>query len=146
MKKWLPWIAVILCIVLLVAIIFGAITFIKMINKTAANNNTSEFLPVETYFSSKWAGFEVSVYDAQAECLVLQKQLDATYEQACEFGEECFEELALGHIDTMQTMKAGCFVSCGVALLQISVNGISSDGRVIYTVYDNGKMTACWKN
>lgn len=143
MKKWLPWIALVLCASLLAAIIFGIFRFLKL---TGAKNQTAEPLDVGEYFAETWQGFTVKSFDnnnGHAE-IVLEKNLDVSYELARDFGKESYEELALGHVETMQIMRAGCLASCGVALQTITVNGISSDGQVIYTVKNDGTLTACW--
>lgn len=145
MKKWLPWAVLAVCAILLAAIIFSVVRFVKLMNGADADSRKGATPSVEEYFESSWQGFSFVAYDSQAQCVLLQKQLDVTYEQACSFGRECYEELALGHVDTMQTMRSGCSAACHMELLEIKISGISSDGEVIYTVYDDGRLTACWE-
>lgn len=141
MKKLLPWIALLLCAGLLAAVIIGIFGFIKL---TKSKQETVELLSVEEYFAESWQGFALKSCDDNAGTIVLEKQLNVTYEQACAFGKDSYEELALGHVETMQIMRAGCMAECGVNLHSITVNGISSDGQVIYTVKNDGSLTACW--
>lgn len=145
MKKWLPWVALILCALLLAAVIFGVIKFVVLMNK--ANEQPGENKQsVEAYFEDTWDGFSLVQYDSEAKTVTMQKTLDVTYEQACSFGKECYEELALGHADTMKIMQNGCAASCGVQLRKLTVEGLSSDGQVIYSVTDDGSLTACWED
>lgn len=145
MKKWIPILAVLLCAVLLIAVIVGILQITKLMNQTPNQDEQTELLTVEAYFETAWPKFTPVAYDSQAQCVMLQKQLDVSFEQAESFGKECYEELALGHVDTMQLMLRGCKESCGVELNEISVSGLSSDGKIIYTVFDSGSMTACWE-
>lgn len=146
MKKWLPWAALALCALSLAGIIFGLLRFVGLFNRSEDGKAQKEPISVEEYFKTTWQGFSLTEYDSETQRVTLQKELDVTYEQACSFGKDCYEEMALGHIDTMQTMKYGCAVSCGAELKTLTVNGISSDGKEIYTVSDDGSLTACWED
>ena len=100
---------------------------------------------MDAYFADAWEGFRLVSYDSAQVSVVLEKTLNVTFEQACSFGKESYEDLALGHVQTMQIMRSGCMASCGVALKLVTVKGISSDGQVIYTVTSDGALTACWQ-
>lgn len=143
MKKALPWIAVALCVLLLAAIVFGVLHFAKLVNKSA-EQSARETVTVENYFAENWDSFRFVLYEEETGCVILQKALDITYEQACSFGKECYEELALGHKDSFALMLAGCKSSCDVTLKDICINGVSSDGEVVYSIRASGAMTACW--
>lgn len=144
MKKWFPWVALGVAALLLAAVIFGAVRFIKLMNG-AKQTQTTGTQSVEAYFESAWDGFTLVSYDSDTRSVELQKQFEITYEQACSFGKECYEEVALGHTDTMKIMQSGCEAACGVILRTITVNGCASDGQVIYTVKSDGSLTACWE-
>lgn len=146
MKKWLPWVAFALCALSLAGVVFGLLRFVGLFSRADSERTQKGTVSAEEYFETTWQGFSLTDYDEQAQSVTLQKELDVTYEQACSFGKGCYEDMALGHIDTMKTMKYGCAVSCGVELKTITVNGMSSDGKVIYTVSDDGSLTACWED
>lgn len=144
MKKALPFIALGLCLVLLATIIFGVIWFVKtMKGKTEAD--PQEPLTVEGYFEKNWPDFCPVYYDEETDTVMLQKKIDCTYDQACRFGKEVYEDLALGHVDTMEIMMSGCNAACSTELSDIVISGVSSDGKVIYTVHASGALTACWE-
>ncbi len=144
MKKALPFIALGLCAVLLAVIVFGVVWFIKSM-KEKTDDETPKQLTVEDYFEKNWPDFCPVYYDRESSAVMLQKQIDATYEQACQFGKEVYEDLALGHVGTMEVMLDGCEANCSVELSDIVISGISSDGEVIYTVHADGTLTACWE-
>lgn len=144
MKKRLPWIALILCAILLAALVFGVLAVAKFVNRASGNEIAAK--SVAEYFEETWEGFTLSSYDSEAQTAVLEKTFDVTYEQAYSFGKECYESLALGHVETMRIMQSGCAAACGTKLSRIEINGVSSDGKVIYTVTNDGDLTACWQN
>lgn len=144
MKKAIPFIALGLCALLLVSIVVGILWFVKAV-KNKTEPKTSETLTVEKYFEQNWEDFCPVYYDEETETVILQKQVDCTFEQASRFGKEVYEDVALGHVDTMEVMLAGCKSTCKVTLSDIVVSGISSDGEVIYTVHADGTLTACWE-
>ncbi len=145
MKKALPFIALGLCALLLAAIIFGVVWFVKSM-KEKNEPETHDPQTVEGYFEKNWPAFCPVYYEKETGTVTLQKQIDATYDQVCQFGKEVYEDLALGHVDTMEVMQNGCEATCGVELSDIVISGISSDGKVIYTVHADGTLTACWEN
>ena len=144
MKKALPWLAAGLCVLLLAVIVFFAVRFTALVNQAAQKAEPSESVSVEEYFTNSWERFCPAIYDEEAGCVILQKKLDITYEQAYSFGKECYEEMALGHKDTLGIMLAGCRSATGVTLNDICINGISSDGEVVYSVHADGSISACW--
>lgn len=145
MKKALPLVALGLCLVLLAAIVFGIVWFVKSLKEKEAENDP-EPVTVEEYFEKVWPEFCPVYYEEDTGTVMLQKQIDCTYEQACSFGKEVYEDMALGHVDTMELMLTACNATCDVSLTDIVVSGVSTDGKVIYTVHADGAMSACWEN
>ena len=146
MKKWIPWIVVALCALILAGVVFGLLQFLRLFSRTENKADSQVTMTVEAYFETTWQDFALTAYDSQAQSVTLRKDLDVTYEQACLFGKECYEDMALGHTDTMKTMQYGCAAACGIELKKITVCGRSSDGQEIYTVSDDGTLTACWED
>lgn len=100
---------------------------------------------VQDYLQAEWPEFPVEEYDAEAGRLVLSYQTAITFEQAQKYGQSAgYDEVALGHISTMNALRSACASACGVSLKEIIVHGYSSDGEIIYTVTDSGDLTACW--
>lgn len=144
MKKVLPLISLGLCIILLASIVFGIIWFVKVMKEKAGEEQHTT-LSVSAYFEQTWPEFCPVYYEEETGCVLLQKQIGCTFEQACQFGKEVYEDLALGHIGTIEVMMTGCSTSCDVTPTDIVISGICSDGNVIYTVHADGTMTACWE-
>ena len=145
MKKALPFIALGLCALLLVAVVVGIVWFAKSV-KEKTDMPTNEDRTVKAYFEETWPDFCPVVYNEEAQTVTLQKQIECTYDQACSFGKAVYEDVALGHIDTMEVMMTACSSLCHVTLTDITVYGISLDGEMIYTVHADGRLTGCWED
>ena len=101
---------------------------------------------VEAYIAEKWSFYRLRSWDEDSGTLVLEYPQKLTYEQFRKYGAQL--ELSADALAQMDHMKGICI---GIAdrlnkqVRAVSVVGISSDGEEVYTVDQDGNLTACWQ-
>ena len=101
--------------------------------------------PVEDYLAGQWPGYRLEDWDADAGSLHLSRSLKLSYEQLEKYGDQPeMNDLVQGHLETMNQIAVGLIWNCGVEPKQITITGLSSDGKSAYTVCSDGTITTCW--
>ena len=102
---------------------------------------------VEAYLTEKWSFYRLRSWDEAAGALVLEYPQQLTYEQFEKYGETLdFDADALAQTDRMREVCVGIAARLQKQVRSITVIGVSSDGKEVYTVDQDGKLTACWHN
>ncbi len=103
-------------------------------------------IPLEDYLAEQWTVFKLRSWDAGTGSLELDYPLRFTYEQMKKYGGSMEElrDLPTGNLDTIASLKTAARNAAGAELRSVTVYGITSDGQVAYTVFPDGRITACW--
>ena len=103
-------------------------------------------IPLEDYLAEQWTVFKLRSWDAGTGSLELDYPLRFTYEQMKKYGGSMEElrDLPTGNLDTIASLKTAVRNAAGAELRSVTVYGITSDGQVAYTVFRDGRITACW--
>lgn len=103
-------------------------------------------IPLEDYLAEQWTVFKLRSWDAGTGSLELDYPLRFTYEQMKKYGGSMEElrDLPTGNLDTIASLKTAVRNAAGAELRSVTVYGITSDGQVAYTVFPDGRITACW--
>ena len=103
-------------------------------------------IPLEDYLAEQWTVFKLRSWDAGTGSLELDYPLRFTYEQMKKYGGSMEElrDLPTGNLYTIASLKTAARNAAGAELRSVTVYGITSDGQVAYTVFPDGRITACW--
>lgn len=130
-----------------VALVLTLIVAILLVSLFRTLNPEQKELPkLEEYLAENWKIFTLRSWNAGSGDLVLDYALQFTYEQMEKYGASMEELRALpaGNLETVASLKAAAYESTGVALKTVTIYGMTSDGKLAYTVFPDGSIEACW--
>lgn len=138
MKKWM-WIVLGVALALLLVLVAVVIW-------VAGIGGGGETMSLQDYITEDWSAFGWEDYDEDTGTLTLSYTTSITFAQAQKYGKDSgYEEVALGHVETINTILACCAANCKPAPKDIVICGYSTDGEKIYTIDGQGDLWACWQ-
>ena len=134
----------ILCAV--AAVLIGLVVGLLAVLFSGLRGEPTEQQDLAAYLSEHWPVFRLRAWDAETGVLELDYPLRFTYAQMETYGATMDELRALpaGNLETVASLKTAAREAAGQTLRAVTVYGLTTDGQIAYTVYPDGRITACW--
>ena len=99
---------------------------------------------VTAYVGENWSDLTPCTYDGDTLTMTLHSAL--SYDSACAHGESVYSgELSLiGYLENVQMIALEIATACELESLNVTLNALSSDGKIIFTVKSSGDFWTCW--
>ena len=148
MKKFLIAALLIFLAMLIAVSVFLIVRFLSLYGEmqqdvTAETEQSSD---IEAYVKEHWSGYDAA-YDPATHVLTLSRETQMRYDDACAYGGSVYEgELAP---QTYQRDAANIALDvashCGSPSLSVTLCYLSTDGKPIFTVSNDGTVWTCWE-
>lgn len=142
MKKWLiPMIA----FLILALVVLGIFLLIRFLLPSSSESDLKSE-EVEAYAGEHWPQY-TAVFDERSQRLQLSKETLLSYEDACKIGSSVYSGSTSpeSYTDAVYAIKIDLAAHFGTSAMQVELSFLSTDGKPIFTVSDNGTIEACWE-
>lgn len=97
---------------------------------------------VAVYLAEHWPMYRLRSWNPDTGVMELENPQQLTYERIEKYG--AVLDLTADQPGQMKSLRIALREACGVTPARITVYGVSSDGREVYAMEENGSFTACW--
>lgn len=146
MKKLIaPLLVVLLAVLILAGVLLWLFFGAANLQKRLEQPEDAALRPLAEYLAADWPGYELD--SCEQATLTLRYPVGSTFEQVRRFGEAAgYPELAASQLETAALIAYGCETNCGVAIREVVVRGISSDGQEVYRASTESGVQGCWED
>lgn len=103
--------------------------------------------PVVAYAKENWSQFAPFVYQEESNHLTISQSSTLSYEDACLYGKNVYsEDLAPEtYLPAVRMVRLEIGTACETPDLSVTLQCLSTDGEVIFSVSNDGEISTCWK-
>ena len=141
MKKW---VIALIAFLLLAFIVLGIFLLVKLLLPSSSESDITA-KEVEAYTGEHWPQYS-AVFDQRSQTLTLSKESILSYEEACTIGESVYSGSTSpqSYLDTLYAIKTDLIAHFGSSP-HVELSILSTDGKPVFTVSDNGTIETCWE-
>ena len=105
-------------------------------------------MDLKSFLSENWSVFQLRSWDPTTGALELDYPLPFSLEQMEKYGRRLQElrELPEGNRSTVTDLKIALREFSSDTVQSVTVYGLTTDGKVAYTLAPDGSLTVCWES
>ena len=142
MKKW---VIALIAFLLLALVILGIFLLFRLLLPSSSEPDLKS-RDVEAYVSEHWPQYS-AVFDQRKQTLILSKNTVLSYEEACKIGGSVYSDSTSpeSYLDAVYAIKTDLIAQFETSSFLVKLNFLSTDGKTVFTVSDNGNIETCWE-